>query len=218
MPNQHYATHAPARSSPLRERSANAGAGLFDFNMASQESEKQPMQSRRVYKPNPALQTRDAATKRRRDMFFKRVQNNREDRKWESRGEQLQQLDYVAERKQWESKKAQEAPPEEEEMDEMLSDAVLPQPSSSMPMFEPGMTEADYLLAQEEYELQQLIASMDAERNQDATPQQHFGSDDEDYDQIFLECATEIDTGYQRQSLDHHSEYRDVDDMDMTDG
>jgi hypothetical protein len=88
MPNQHYATHTPIRSSPLRERSANAGAGLFDFNAMSQQTEKQA-QPQRAYKANPIVQTRDAATKRRRDMFFKRVQNNREDKKWESRGEQV---------------------------------------------------------------------------------------------------------------------------------
>jgi hypothetical protein len=43
----------------------------------------------RAYKPNPAIQTRDAATKRRRDMFFKRVQKDRDDKKWEARGEQV---------------------------------------------------------------------------------------------------------------------------------
>lgn len=43
----------------------------------------------RAFKPNPVMQTRDAATKRRRDMFFKRVQNGREDKKWEARGEQV---------------------------------------------------------------------------------------------------------------------------------
>ena len=89
MPNQHYATHAPIRSSPLRERSANACAGLFDFNMESQNSENQLNHSQRAFKANPMLQTRDAATKRRRDMFFKRVQNHREEKKWESRGDQV---------------------------------------------------------------------------------------------------------------------------------
>jgi hypothetical protein len=88
MPNQHYATHAPIRSSPLRERSANASADLFHFNAMSQQNEKQS-QTQRAYKANPIVQTRDAATKRRREMFFKRVQNNREDKKWESRGEQV---------------------------------------------------------------------------------------------------------------------------------
>ena len=89
MPNQHFATHAPIRSSPLRERSTNAGTYLFDFSMASQQDESQRPQPQRVHKANPVMQTRDAATKRRREMFFKRIQNNREDKKWESRGEQV---------------------------------------------------------------------------------------------------------------------------------
>ncbi|KAF3044828.1 hypothetical protein E8E12_010976 [Didymella heteroderae] len=223
MPNQHYATHAPIRSSPLRERSVNAGAGFFDFNVMPQQSDKQSQQSQhsqRAYKANPLVQTRDAATKRRRDMFFKRVQNNREDKKWESRGEQLQQLDFVSERKRWESKKAQEAPPEEEDKfdDELLSDATLPQWSSSAPHYEPEMSEADYVLAQEEYELQQLIAAMEQEQNQNATLQQHYGSDDEDYDQIFMECAADVDTRYEQHPQTHDNSHKDVDDMDMTDG
>ncbi|KAF3011258.1 hypothetical protein E8E13_011666 [Curvularia kusanoi] len=220
MPNQHYVTHAPIHSSPLRERSPNAGAGLFDFNMASQNSENQTKQPQRAFKANPLLQTRDAATKRRRDMFFKRVQNNREDKKWESRGDQLQQLDFVSERKRWESKKAQEAPTEDDVDEELLSDATLPSLSSSAPQPELHMTEADYLLAQEEYELQQLIASMEQDQDQDqgSVSQQHFGSDDEDYDQIFMDCATNYDTQHQQQSEFHNSGNRDVDDMDMTDG
>ena len=46
----------------------------------------------RAFKANPVMQTRDATTKRRRDMFFKRVQNNRDDKKWESRGEQVRDM------------------------------------------------------------------------------------------------------------------------------
>lgn len=125
----------------------------------------------------------------------------------------------MSERKRWENRKAQEAPPEEDDIDdEVLSDATLPQSSSTAPRFETEMTEAEYLLAQEEYELQQLIASMEAEQNQDMIPQQHYGSDDDDYDQIFMECATSVGTGYQQQSQYEHGIHRDVDDMDMTDG
>lgn len=132
---------------------------------------------------------------------------------------QLQQLDFVSERKRWESKKAQEAPPEEHEIDdELLSEATLPQSSGSVPQPEPETTEADYLLAQEEYELQQLIASMEQEQGQALTPQQYYGSDDEDYDQIFMECATDVNTRYQQQPQLCDSGYKDVDDMDMTDG
>jgi hypothetical protein len=86
--NQHYATHAPLRSSPLSERSANAPL-RFDFSMASQSNQDNTPAAQRAFKPNPLMQTRDAATKRRRDMFFKRVQNSRDDKKWETRGEQV---------------------------------------------------------------------------------------------------------------------------------
>lgn len=201
----------------------------------SQQNEKQSQKPQRAYKANPVVQTRDAATKRRRELFFKRVQDNREERKWGSRGEQvrhylysdqtrtdhsqLQQLDFVSERKRWENKKAQEAPREEEDFDdELLSEAKLPQSSSDAAQYEPEMSEADYVLEQEEHELQQLIAAMEQEQSQDTAPQQHFGSDDDDYDQIFMECAADADTRYQQQPQAHDSSCRDVDDMDMTDG
>jgi hypothetical protein len=64
--------------------------------MASQSSDKNSPTPQRAYKPNPVMQTRDAATKRRRDMFFKRVQNGREDKKWEARGEQVRAFIYAA--------------------------------------------------------------------------------------------------------------------------
>jgi hypothetical protein len=87
-PMLRYSAYTPPRSSPLSERSINAAPRLFDFSMAS-PSEKKTATPQRAYKPNPVMQTRDAATKRRRDMFFKRVQINRDDRKWEARGEQV---------------------------------------------------------------------------------------------------------------------------------
>jgi hypothetical protein len=86
---QYYSPYTPPRSSPLSERSANVAPRLFDFSMASQSNANKSPTPQRAYKPNPVMQTRDAATKRRRDMFFKRVQNGREDKKWEARGEQV---------------------------------------------------------------------------------------------------------------------------------
>lgn len=86
---QYYSPYTPPRSSPLSERSVNVAPRLFDFNMSSPPDMKKSPTPQRAYKPNPLVQTRDAATKRRRDMFFKRVQNGREDKKWEARGEQV---------------------------------------------------------------------------------------------------------------------------------
>ncbi|KAF2846267.1 hypothetical protein T440DRAFT_432871 [Plenodomus tracheiphilus IPT5] len=215
----HYSAYAPPRSSPLSERSANTAPRTFDFSMGS-PNEKKPTMPHRAYKANPVMQTRDAATKRRRDMFFKRVQNGREDKKWEARGEQIQQLDFVSERKRWEAEKARQAPPEEHEIEEdLIDDATLPelpQPRSA-PQPESWMTEADWVAAQEEYELQQLIASMEPEND---TASHHYGSDDVDYDSIFMECATSSNEQHQYQPQHTYSGSNDMDmmDMDMTDG
>jgi hypothetical protein len=86
---QYYSAYTPPNSSPLSERSPNAAPRLFSYNMPSPPPEKQSPTPKRVHKPNPVMLTRDAATKRRRDMFFRRVQNEREDKKWEARGEQV---------------------------------------------------------------------------------------------------------------------------------
>lgn len=78
------------------------------------------------------------------------------------------------------------------------------------------MTEADFIAAQEEYELQQLIASMEQESD---ARSQHFGSDDEDYDSIFMECASSDDSQYQQQpqTPQHGIQTEDQMDMDMMD-
>ncbi|KAF1934682.1 hypothetical protein EJ02DRAFT_363145 [Clathrospora elynae] len=206
----HYSAYTPPRSSPLSDRSANAASRLFDFSMSS-PSEKKPPLPHRAFKANPVMQTRDAATKRRRDLFFKRVQNNREDKKWESRGDQIQQLDFVSERKRWKAEKARQAPPENDETVGEL-DATLPELPSNAPQHDPEMTEADYVAAHEEYELQQLIASMEQESD---TKSQHFGSDDEDYDSLFMEFATTGDERHQQQPQYAHIGFEGGDEMDM---
>ena len=53
--------------------------------------------------------------------------------------------------------------------------------------------EAEDILQQEERELQELIALIDDEESQHDSASQHFGSDDEDYDQIFMECTADSD-------------------------
>ncbi|KAL5394557.1 hypothetical protein PMIN02_004866 [Paraphaeosphaeria minitans] len=209
-PQHHY---MPPRPSPLSERSANAAPRPFQFSMpTSMQSEPKFTAPQRAFKPNPIIQTRDAATKRRRDMFFKRVQKGRDDKKWDARGEQIQHLDHMSEQKRWEAEKACQAPQVhddkiEEEMEELAS---LP---------EQEMEEADYVLAQEEREMQELIASME---EQDASP--HYGSDDEDYDQLFMEYT---DVSTLRQQHRWRQEFRqnasagfedipDADAMDMS--
>lgn len=78
------------------------------------------------------------------------------------------------------------------------------------------MEEADHIFAQEEYELEQLVASMEEDQGLPDTASQHYGSDDEDYDQIFMECTTAADT---EQPFEYtNANFQDMDAMDMTDG
>lgn len=86
---QYYTPYTPPRSSPLAERSVNVAPRPFDFSMASPSEGKKPAMPQRAYKPNPVMQTREAATKQRRDMYFKRVQNGRDDKKWQQMGEKV---------------------------------------------------------------------------------------------------------------------------------
>ena len=131
---------------------------------------------------------------------------------------QIQQLDFVAERKRWEAQKARQAPQENDDIIEyMLDDAELPELPNYAPQHDPEMTEADYVAAQEEYELEQLIASMEQESD---ARSQHYGSDDDDYDAIFMECATAGHDQNQKQPQHAQDAFggEDMMDMDMTDG
>lgn len=118
----------------------------------------------------------------------------------------------MSERKRWEAEKARQAPPENDDIiEEPVEDAPLPTMFNNAPQFEPQMTEADYVAAQEEYELQQLIASMEQESE---SRSQHYGSDDEDYDSIFMECAMAENGQLQHQSYSAQTQYSGEDQMD----
>jgi len=135
---------------------------------------------------------------------------------------QIQQLDFVSERRRWEAEKARQAPPENEDaVEELLNDAATLHQFQNYyhaPQFEQGMTEADYVAAQEEYELQQLVASMEQEG--DEWSSEHYGSDDDDYDSIFMECAMAEGEQYRQQGQYAHGAFDCGDnmDVDMADG
>lgn len=124
----------------------------------------------------------------------------------------------MSDQKRWEAEKARQAPELRDEYIESLVEDVASashsQHSEAQP--EQEMTEEEYILAQEEYELQALIAAMEEEQNQQDSTSQHYGSDDEDYDQIFRECMA--DDVARETSSDARHAFLDPDAMDMTDG
>jgi len=152
--------------------------------------------SKRVIKANTVMQSRDAVKERRRDIFFKKVQQHRDDRRWANRGESILRLDFVATQKRWEAEKAREAPNAESDLDDyvsaswnsgrLMTDLYLPQDAYRHTGNYPE-DEVDHILEQESRELDALISAMhESYENQDSLPQT-FGSDDEDYDSLFME-------------------------------
>lgn len=132
---------------------------------------------------------------------------------------QIQRLDYLTEHKRWEAEKTREAHQLDDDMIEegLLEEAMSSHMSSSATRPEQQIEEVDYILDQEEHELQELIAMMEQEQD---NASQHYGSDDEDYDQIFMECTSAAEPQQlQHQILpntDANASFDDVDVMDMS--
>ncbi|KAF2262285.1 hypothetical protein CC78DRAFT_618684 [Lojkania enalia] len=211
--------YTPSRPSPLSERHVNAVPRAFNFTMGAQpQTEKMPV-PQRAYKPNPVMQSRDAVKERRREMFFKRVQKDRDDRKWEVRGEQIQLLDFMSEQKRWEAEKARQAMQLEVNNFDFLEDELenlegaTPSYDLSNASHNEPRDEAEYI-SQEDQELEAFIAAIEEEEGQQEVASQHFGSDDEDYDQIFMEYTT----GWENQQPSEHGNcgFDDMDVMDTT--
>ena len=97
----------------------------------------------------------------------------------------------------------------------MLDHPSLAQTVLRLLSSKPSLPFQIWVLAQEEQELQELLAAMEAEPQIMDDVSQHYGSDDDDFDSIFMECAMNSDLMEQGRPAITSS---DPDDMDMTDG
>lgn len=98
--------------------------------------------------------------------------------------------------------------------EESLDYAELPVYTSR---WEQDVDEAEYVASQEEYELQQLVEAMEQEDRENDASSQHFGSDDEDFDAVFMECEQQFQPHQyqqQQQSQDPHQNLGGGDVMD----
>ncbi|KAK5169313.1 hypothetical protein LTR04_005648 [Oleoguttula sp. CCFEE 6159] len=135
-------SYAPAIPSPLSPRRSRPHQ-IFPSNTLNPPP---PVAfSKRPVKANPALQSRDVVKERRRNLFLKKVQQGRDNRRWEARGDQvgyvnlaqvssfklltsalpsqMMRLDFMSRQKRWEAEQARRAPllsdpPEDDDMDE----------------------------------------------------------------------------------------------------
>ncbi|KAF2840784.1 hypothetical protein M501DRAFT_1001822 [Patellaria atrata CBS 101060] len=83
-------TYLPQRPSPLSPRSTNVLCLPFSPLMAdAKKSSINVPFSKRPIKANPIMHTRDEMRERRRDLFLKRVQQDREEKRLEQRGDRV---------------------------------------------------------------------------------------------------------------------------------
>ena len=156
----------------------------------------------RRYRPELHATARGALAQKRRDIFHRKVQNQREDKTWARRGEELERLDDRNEWRKWEMEALSLAPVvNEDELDEVEGDAQQQQLSSE---------EADEIARMEEGELAALVemlevqqaADMGLSENLQADQDEHFGSDDEDYESIFAGIESDVSHQPARQTVE----------------
>jgi len=154
----------------------------------------------RRYRPELHATARGALAQKRRDIFHRKVQNQREDKTWARRGEELERLDDRNEWRKWEREALSLAPDvNEDEMDEVEGDA------QQLPV-----EEADEIARMEERELAAMVEMMEMQEatntdrvaNQRADQDEHFGSDDEDYESIFAGLASDVSLRPARQTVE----------------
>ncbi|TKA65502.1 hypothetical protein B0A49_05716 [Cryomyces minteri] len=231
-------SYAPAIPSPLSPRRSRP----HQISPSNTSNPPSPVAfSKRPIRANPALQSRDVVKERRRDLFLKKVQQGRDNRKWEARGDQMMRLDFMSRQKRWEAEQARHAPllsdpPEDDDMDEydapLLSSQASTHPSCSSQCTQSASNpttptihavpdnEVDVILQQEDEELDALVSMLESEqheRNQQRKAQDaSYGSDEEDYDSFmdFIDDGMVAQKSSERTSEDEQGS----DEMDTTIG
>lgn len=123
----------------------------------------------------------------------------------------------MSEQKRWEAAKAREARRiGDEEVDEQLLEELTSsqqQIGALQPQVQ--LDEVDYIMQQEEQELEELLALMEEDKQvQQDTASQHYGSDDEDYESLFVEYQVPYE--FQQHTEKVNAAFEDIDAMDMT--
>ncbi|KAI9771303.1 MAG: hypothetical protein M1840_002273 [Geoglossum simile] len=170
--------------------------------------------STRTIKSNPLLHSTDHDRERRRNLFLRKVREEGQDRKWKARGgdDEVMRSIYISEQKRWEAKQARIAreilASQEEEEDILVVDS--------------GNTEdariIDDLLDEENAELEALVSlweSPQSVNNGNSTPAPtsilpNSGSDDEEYDQLFLDLVNQEYNGQDQENFGAESGIMDT--------
>ncbi|TKA22163.1 hypothetical protein B0A54_17926 [Friedmanniomyces endolithicus] len=159
----------------------------------------------------------------RRRLFLRNVSKGREDKRWETRGEDIMRLDFMQRQRAWEAEQARDAPyscfepieEEEEDEDEDAARYDLPSSSSNVmirmsqpashqdPMPEQEEEELDAVLRREQEEMEALLSYMPMDEPQsssvdvmnNAQSSGNLWSDDDYYDDDDAFCSDGVVDG-----------------------
>jgi hypothetical protein len=143
--------------------------------------------SQRPIKLAPSAK-QDELKDRRRNAFLRKVHNQREDKRFEARGEDIMRLEFVRRRREYEDELARNAPSPSAEEEE----AELPGWGSQMDVSSQAIPEEEVVeefVRDEEQEMRALLEYMPDEemRTQWSDGSENLWSDDADYDALFSE-------------------------------
>lgn len=181
----HHAMNQPTDQKP------NAAFTFDKSSLTSNSSAKNNVPfSQRPIKRAPAPK-QDELKDRRRNAFLRKVQNNRENKRYEARGEDIQRLEFVRKQREEREELATNAPsPSAEEEEEEYE---LPGWGSQSMDVVPDEDAVDEFVRDEEAEMQALLEYMPEEDGAMETPgsegegSENLWSDDADYDALFSE-------------------------------
>ncbi|MCJ1279961.1 hypothetical protein MMC21_007786 [Puttea exsequens] len=118
----------------------------------------------------------------RRDIFLRKVRQASDDRRWESRSEQILHKDFLSQQKEWEQAQRQSA----SEALTAQEDEVMDQRSTS----DHEVDLVDHIVSQEDQEFEALISLMQNEDRDQENIMSVYGSDEEEYDELFMEVVS----------------------------
>ena len=183
--------------------------------------------SQRAARPNPLLKSSEERARLRRKAFLDRVAQTRGDQRWEGKTDQvwldavdglpppadffhqILRSDYLADLRRWEDECHLTAPEyaddddQENELPVASYEAVTMDQDGREDAFQ-GHTmsdEVEAVITQEERELQELLAlAEEEERNEEMREpgSERWGSDEEDYDSLFMEYLSSQKVGEQQ--------------------
>jgi len=175
------------------------------------------------------MKSRDEQREQRRGLFMKKVVQGRDNARWEGRSDRILRSDYIAQQRRREEKCARSAPEVQLDFESDDDDNALPESRQqqyeypSTPRLSPYQAdlEVDAIAQLEEQELQELVALVEEDEMHIPSSPTRYGSDDEEYEDIFMEVLSSQEGAQKQQGgLSQTREYHmlEEDGMDTTNG